>query len=153
MPVIEINLPSKLARDVHYFATNEDTDVETFIIWAVAELMGALREQMIYRTLRMDERASATLFQKIPAITEVTPLEDFALRVKFESGQEGVFDMKPFIFGEIAVFPALSNLERFKVVTVSEDGGFIQWEGSLPGATSSIGSGVIFSQLWHSKDE
>ena len=49
------------------------------------------------------------------AITEVTPLENYKLRLKFKNGEEKIFDMGPYlntgIFKELKMNPFLKRLK------------------------------------------
>ncbi len=50
-----------------------------------------------------------------PKVTHVKPLDDYKLNLIFETGEERVFDMKPYRFG---VFARLEDTEYFKGVRV-----------------------------------
>jgi hypothetical protein len=53
------------------------------------------------------------------AITEVTPLENFLLRLKFKNGEKKVFDMKLYL--ETGIFKELKDEAIFKTAKVSFD--------------------------------
>ncbi len=57
------------------------------------------------------------------AVTDVTPLNDYTLRLKFKNGEEKVFDMKPYL--ETGIFKALKDESIFKTVKVSFD--TVEW--------------------------
>ena len=51
-----------------------------------------------------------------PKATEVFPLADYKLRVKFDNGEEKIFDVKPYIKGEW--FSELLDPDVFNAVQV-----------------------------------
>ena len=58
------------------------------------------------------------------SVTKVVPNEDFTLTLAFDSGEEGILDMKPYLgFG---VFRKIADYEHFKHVHVSFD--TIEWD-------------------------
>ena len=57
------------------------------------------------------------------AVTEVTPLENYKLSLKFKNGEEKVFDMKPYL--ETGIFKELKDETLFKTVKVSFD--TVEW--------------------------
>ncbi len=57
------------------------------------------------------------------AVTEVTPLTEYMLRLKFKNGEEKVFDMKPYL--DIGIFKTLKDETIFKTVKVSFD--TVEW--------------------------
>jgi hypothetical protein len=57
------------------------------------------------------------------AVTEVTPLENYKLRLKFKNGEEKVFDMKPYL--DTGIFKELKDETIFKTVKVSFD--TVEW--------------------------
>jgi hypothetical protein len=57
------------------------------------------------------------------AVTEVTPLENYKLSLKFKNGEEKIFDMKPYL--EIGIFKELKDEALFKTVRVSFD--TVEW--------------------------
>lgn len=59
-----------------------------------------------------------------PSVEKITPNEDFTLTVRFDNGEGGVLDMRPYLgFG---VFQKIADYERFKQVRVSFD--TIEWD-------------------------
>ena len=59
-----------------------------------------------------------------PSVAKVIPNEDFTLTVRFNNGEEGILDMKPYLtFG---VFERIADHEHFKRVRVAFD--TIQWD-------------------------
>ncbi len=58
-----------------------------------------------------------------PTATEVTPLDNYKLSVKFDNGERKIFDVKPYISG--AWYGELNNPSYFKSVTV--DGFTVVW--------------------------
>ena len=57
------------------------------------------------------------------AVTFVEPLPDYQLYLRFENGEEKIFDMKPYL--EIGIFKELKNITLFKTVRLSFD--TIEW--------------------------
>jgi hypothetical protein len=57
------------------------------------------------------------------AVTEVTPLENYNLRLKFKNGEEKIFDMKPYL--EKGIFKELKDESVFKTAKVSFD--TVEW--------------------------
>lgn len=62
-----------------------------------------------------------------PAVVSVAPKGDYELEFVFETGEQGVLDMKPYLgFG---VFQALKDRQRFNTVRVAFD--TIEWPGEI----------------------
>ena len=61
------------------------------------------------------------------SIIDVKPLKNHKLLLKFENGEERIFDMKPYL--EIGKFKELKDEEIFKSVRVSFD--TIEWSNGL----------------------
>jgi hypothetical protein len=57
------------------------------------------------------------------AVTEVTPLENYNLRLKFKNGEEKIFDMKPYL--DKGIFEELKDESVFKTAKVSFD--TVEW--------------------------
>lgn len=57
-------------------------------------------------------------------ITEIVPQSDFVLFVRTEDGQTGLFDVKPYLDGE--VFQALNDLREFQRVRNRKY--FVEWD-------------------------
>ncbi|MEO6329755.1 MAG: DUF2442 domain-containing protein [Ginsengibacter sp.] len=57
------------------------------------------------------------------AVTEVAPLNNYLLRLKFKNGEEKVFDMKPYL--DVGIFKTLKNEAIFKTARVSFD--TVEW--------------------------
>ena len=58
------------------------------------------------------------------AITEVTPLENYKLRLKFKNGEEKIFDMNPYL--DTGIFKELKDEIIFKSAKVSFD--TVEWD-------------------------
>ncbi len=58
------------------------------------------------------------------AITEVTPLENHKLRLKFKNGEEKIFDMNPYL--DTGIFKELKDETIFKTAKVSFD--TVEWD-------------------------
>lgn len=61
------------------------------------------------------------------AIKDVKPLDNYHLFLKFENGEEKIFDLKPYL--EIGKFQELKDKELFKSVKVCFDS--IEWANQL----------------------
>lgn len=61
------------------------------------------------------------------AVIKVQPLENYNLLLTFKNGEEGVFDMKPYLALEI--FKPLQDTTIFNTVKVSFD--TIEWCGEI----------------------
>ncbi len=61
------------------------------------------------------------------AVIKVQPLENYKLFLTFKNGEEGVFDMRPYL--ELDVFKPLLNETIFNTVKVSFD--TIEWIGEI----------------------
>jgi Protein of unknown function (DUF2442) len=57
------------------------------------------------------------------AVTDVTPLNNYLLRLKFKNGEEKIFDMKPYL--KTGIFQTLKDESIFKTVKVSFD--TVEW--------------------------
>ena len=60
-------------------------------------------------------------------IKEVQPLENYKLKLKFENGEVGIFDLKPYL--NLGKFSELQDPELFKKVRVSFDA--IEWPNGI----------------------
>jgi hypothetical protein len=58
-----------------------------------------------------------------PRVADVKPAENYTLRVWFRNGEEGIFDVKPYL--EEGIFQALKDEEMFN--TVKPFIGTVQW--------------------------
>ena len=58
-----------------------------------------------------------------PAVTEVTPCDDYILAVVFENGEKGCLDIKPIL--DFGIFQRIRDRKAFKQVKVSFD--TIEW--------------------------
>lgn len=61
------------------------------------------------------------------SVIEVSPLENYCLRLKFENEETKIFDMSQYL--DIGLFKKLRNEQEFKKVRVCFDS--IQWENGL----------------------
>ena len=57
------------------------------------------------------------------AVTDVTPLNNYLLRLKFRNGEEKLFDMKPYL--ETGIFKELKDEAIFKTAKISFD--TVEW--------------------------
>lgn len=61
------------------------------------------------------------------AVKRVEPLDGYKLRLTFGDGEEGIFDLSPYL--NIGKFAELKDLSLFKSVTVKFDS--IEWANQL----------------------
>ncbi|MBO5348495.1 MAG: DUF2442 domain-containing protein [Clostridia bacterium] len=59
-----------------------------------------------------------------PKAIEVKPLQNYTLQITFDTGESGIFDVKPYL--EYIQFKDLKNEELFKTVKVA--GLSIEWD-------------------------
>lgn len=62
-----------------------------------------------------------------PSVKNVTPSEDYILRIDFDNGERGTLDMKPFL--DFGIFQRLKDLSAFKRVRVSFD--TVEWDSGI----------------------
>ncbi|RLA06694.1 MAG: DUF2442 domain-containing protein [Gammaproteobacteria bacterium] len=61
------------------------------------------------------------------SVTEVHPIENYQLLLKFENNEEKIFDIRPFL--EVGKFKELKNEDLFKTARLSFD--TVQWANKL----------------------
>ena len=59
-----------------------------------------------------------------PTAIDVSPLDNYCLNIKFDNGEIGFFDVKPYIKGNW--YSELKNIEYFN--TVKTNGFTVEWE-------------------------
>ena len=62
-------------------------------------------------------------------IQKAFPLEDYRLRVTFNTGEEGIFDLKGWLNGPI--FSRLKDKEIFTHVAIDEIAGTVRWPNGI----------------------
>ena len=74
----------------------------------------------------------------IPTVKTVKPIDNFMLHIWFNNGEEGLFDVKPYL--DRGIFSELKDLVMFN--TVRPDGLSLEWanEASLSPDTVYLGS-------------
>jgi len=60
-----------------------------------------------------------------PAITRIEPHVDYKLSLRYETGEERVFDVSPYLEG--AWFGELRDTAYFRAVRLVQDGSGIEW--------------------------
>jgi hypothetical protein len=60
-----------------------------------------------------------------PSIIGVTPLEDFKIKLEYETGEIKIFDVSPYING--AWYEELGDATYFKSVRVTDDKVCVEW--------------------------
>jgi len=63
------------------------------------------------------------------SITQVIPLDDFRLRLLFNTGEEGLFDMRSYL--ERPAFASLRDQNLFRHVMIDEIAGTICWPNGI----------------------
>ena len=79
MSVIEVSLPNGLLRDLRYFVEKNDIDIDSFVLWAVAEKMGELKYVIVSEALRERLGKLDPLIQRYPTIKKIIAHENFIL--------------------------------------------------------------------------
>lgn len=62
-----------------------------------------------------------------PSVTNVTPSDDYTLRIEFDNGESGTLDMKPYL--DFGVFRRLRDKNAFERVRVSFD--TVEWDSGI----------------------
>lgn len=62
-----------------------------------------------------------------PSVTNVVPKSNYRLAIEFDSGEKGIFDMKPYL--EFGVFQRLKDPKVFKQARVSFD--TVEWDSGI----------------------
>ena len=62
-----------------------------------------------------------------PSVTNVTPSDDYTLRIDFDNGERGTLDMKPYL--DFGVFRRLKDRNTFERVRVSFD--TVEWDSGI----------------------
>jgi hypothetical protein len=142
MPDITIFLPRFLIVDMSAILKSYDISQDTFIALSIAE---KLREIKYGLVAEANEKASCKpqhLSFNTFSISEVTPLGNCLLHIKFTDNLVGDFDVKPFI-EEGGIFTDLSDIELFKTVSIQKDGNSIAWKGGI-----EIGAETLYTNVW-----
>ena len=74
-----------------------------------------------------------------PKAIRVSPLENFMLHVEFDNGEEGLFDVRPYIQGEW--FGELADEAVFRTVRIA--GLSVEWENGQDIAPDCLYHGLI----------
>jgi len=105
--------------------------------FTVAEYLAKLIDDSIH-FLQIQEKFKKDVEEwKIPRLIEAIPTDDYSLNVRFEGGAEGKYDLKPSIL-KGGVFSALSDIEFFRKISISENGDYITWPGEIDIGADSI---------------
>ena len=62
-----------------------------------------------------------------PSVKEVSSIEDYQIDIRFDNGECGVLDMKPYL--SFGVFNKIKNPEAFSKVKVSFD--TVEWDAGV----------------------
>jgi hypothetical protein len=126
---IFIQLSKVTSQQIHIYAGKKGITVEEFVIMLISDA--------IYH-LQMTEKLQKDLRDwRIPRLIEVIPLEGYSLKVKFEGGFEGEYDMKTFI-QQGGVFSALTDFKFFSHVSIGGNGDYIYWTDEIDIRADSI---------------
>ena len=60
-----------------------------------------------------------------PRIISIKPIRDYRLELQYETGENKIFDVKPYIIGDW--FGKLSDQSYFKTVKIIHNGKGIEW--------------------------
>ena len=119
--VVSIHLPDEIIQQIQVF--RREKTIPEFIVALVTEgLKSRKLSEEIWQTF---EEWNATL-----KIISVIPMEPYSLRVKFEDGLEGEFDMKPTIQNGDE-FSALASFDYFQKAAIGENGNSIIWSDEI----------------------
>jgi hypothetical protein len=147
MPVIEVSLPTILLRNVRILAENNGINVESFILWALAEKVGELKGMNFERAMQDDLGNLAPLIQRYPTIKKMIAHENFILHLEFQSGMEGTFDMMPLI-QRLGLTQALSKPEVPKTPKFSKDGKSLCWENTVTHEEISFSTAILLDEMF-----
>jgi len=141
MPVIEVNMPSFLLRDISHAAYYYEIETDTYILMALAEKIGEFKNMLVEKALKENLWDEETLNQKLPSILKVAALDDFKVHIEFATGLEGDYDVQPLI-NRGGIFSALANPIIFSSVKIGEGGAYIEWYGDI-----TIGGDTLFATI------
>jgi hypothetical protein len=139
MQTISIQLPQEVVQQGQFYAEKKGESLEEFIVKGITEDIKFLVE---YEKMMKDMEN-----EKYVRIVECKPLDNFSLRIKYDDGIEGIYDMNPSI-QEGGVFAPLSDLEFFKKVDIVGDGDYISWPGEIEIGADSIYEDVLGDSDW-----
>ena len=132
MPDLEIKIPPSLMEKIELLAAHDEIDVNTWMLLAIAERVGAQKEKIFQRVMS-SERHNREQYEKIrawlqkqPLILDVKANDDITITVIFDDGMSGIFDMKGRIDDE-SVFRYLHDLDVFRQVHIENEGKNITW--------------------------
>ena len=146
MPVIEIDLPSNLLRDISDLAEYNDIDRESFIALALAEKIGELKGAIFNKAIQDEVGAVKPLIQRYPTIKAMIAHENFIVHFEFEDGLNGTFDMKPLIH-RLGFFKSLSEPGVSDTLKLSSDGKSIQWTNPVTRQETSIRTAILLDEI------
>ena len=134
--VIAIHLSDEIVRQIN--AYKKFRLIEEHIVQLIIE--DNKRHQKIQEVRQFFEK------WRFPKIVEVIPREDFSLKLRFEDGVEGEYDMRPSIQrgGE---FAALADITLFRRVSIGDNGNYISWPDLI-----EVGVETIYWDLWGNSD-
>jgi hypothetical protein len=136
---ITIQLSKELAQLLRFYTEMKGMTVEEFVVALISKTM---------KQFQTSEKVLKDLADwKFPRLIEVTPLDDFSLKIKFEDGLEGKYDLRLSI-QQGGVFSALSNFSFFKQVSIGGNGSYIYWPDEIDIDGRSIYWVVLFDLDW-----
>lgn len=60
-----------------------------------------------------------------PKLTHVQPLENYMLKLNYETNEEKIFDVKPYL--DMPFYKSLKNETLFQTVRITDDGWTLEW--------------------------
>jgi hypothetical protein len=136
---ISIQLSKELAQQLRIYAEMKGNTVEEFVVVLISKSI---------KQFQISEKVFKSLADwKFPRLIEVTPLDDFSLKVKFEDGLEGKYDLRLSI-QQGGVFSALADFSLFKQVSIGGNGNYIYWPDEIDIDRTSIYWSVLFDLDW-----
>ena len=136
--IIQIHLENVTLQQLQYCAEKRKLTIEEFILRLITKSISNINlAEQLERDL--EEWGKSQLL-------EISPLDDFSIKVKFGSGLEGIYDLKPSI-KQGGVFSALSDNKFFKKVEIGGFGDYITWPGDI-----EIGMDTIYKTVMENPD-
>jgi len=132
--IVHIPLPKEILQRVQAHAVKNGESIEEFIANLVTDIIHRYQiQEKIHKDF--DE-------WKAPLLIQVISLNDHSLKVKFDDGLEGVYEMKSHIL-KGGVFYALDEMDFFNKVTIKGNGSYIAWSNKIEIDADSIYATVM----------
>ena len=134
--IIPIPLTKETVQHLKVYAEKKGITAEEYLVKLIDDSIHFLQIQ--------EKFVKDVLEWKIPRLIAAIPTDDYSLNVKFEDGTEGKYDLKASIL-QGGVFSALSDVEFFMKVSISENGDCITWPGEIDIGVDTIYWDVMFA--------